>query len=255
MKSLLVLTQPWPRVERLADQLWQANIPNLAIPFSKIEPRFDEPLMLQSFDWVVVVSPSAAERVLALAEAYDPGLPMPRFACIGPGTVSTLKEGLESQAWPDPEIVWPEDSHDAEHLMAAGFWGDLNNQSVLVARATKSKTAWGTLFRERRASVMETELYEQIILEPDWDFALPRLKRFIADPNFEKIVWYVSQESIAERLVHEVRNLSIGHVTQRDVALVPHTRIKSLLTRLGWGQIEVIEPGADGLVSVMRASG
>jgi uroporphyrinogen-III synthase len=254
MKSLLVLTQPWPRVERLADQLWQANIPNLAIPFSKIEPCFDQPLMLQSFDWVVVVSPSAAERLLALAEAYDPDLPMPRFACVGPGSVSTLKEGLASLAWPDPEIFWPEDMHDAEHLLAANFWGDLHNQSVLVARARTTKTPWGAMFREHRASVMEAELYEQMNLEPDWEFALPRLKRFIADPHFDKMVWYVSQEGVAERLVHSVRNLSIGHVTQRDIALVPHTRIKSLLSRMGWAQVEVVRPGADGLVSVMRAS-
>ncbi len=255
MKSLLVLTQPWPRVERLADQLWQADIPNLAIPFSKIDPCFDQPLMLQSFDWVVVVSPSAAERLLALAQAYDPDLPMPRFACVGPGSVSTLKEGLQSLAWPDPEIVWPEDNHDAEHLMAADFWGDLNNQSILVARATKTKTPWGAMFQQRRASVMEAELYEQISLEPDWEFAVPRLKRFIADPHFEKIVWYISQEGVAERLAHAVRNLSIGHVTQRDLALVPHQRIKNVLSRLGWAQIEVVQPGADGLVSVMRASG
>jgi uroporphyrinogen-III synthase len=255
MKSLLILTQPWPRVERLADQLWQADIPNLAIPFSKIEPCFEDSLMLQSFDWVVVVSPSAAERVIALAQSFDPGLPMPRFACIGPGTVSALREGLDSLAWPDPEIHWPQGSHDAEHLMAADFWGDLRNRSILVARASKTKTPWGSLFRPFQASVMEAELYEQVVLEPDWDFALPRLRRFIAEPDFERMVWYVSQEAVAERLVPEVRNLSIGHVTQRDTALVPHPRIKTVLERLGWAQVELVHPGADGLVSMMKRSG
>jgi uroporphyrinogen-III synthase len=255
MKNFLVLTQPWPRVERLAEQLWQANIPNLAIPFSKIEPCFDDNIMLQSFDWVVVVSPSAAERLLALAQAYDPGLPMPRFACVGPGSVSALREGLEALAWPDPEILFPRDSFDAEHLLAADFWGSLNHKSVLVARASKSKTAWNELFHERRASVMEAGLYEQVNLTPDWDFALPRFKRFMAEPQFQRALWYVSQESVAERLVHEVRNLPIGHATQRDLALVPHARIKARLSRLGWSHIEVIQAGADGLISAMHSSG
>ena len=255
MKNLLVLTQPWPRVERLAEQLWQADIPNLAIPFSKIEPCFDQPLLLQSFDWVVVVSPSAAESLIALAVPYDAELPMPRFACVGPGSVSALKEGLDSLAWPDPEIFWPEISHDAEHLLKAPFLGDLSHQSVLVVRAKISKTAWGPLFREKHASVMEIELYEQHAQAPDWEFAMPRLRRSIDDPHFKQMLWYVSQESVAERLVSAVRNLSIGHVTQRDIALVPHPHIQRVLERLGWAQVQLVAPGAQGLVSAMLHSG
>ena len=254
MKHLLVLTQPWPRVERLAEQLWQADVPNLALPFNKIEPCFDQPLMLQGFDWIVVVSPSAADRLIALAQAYDAELPMPRFACVGPGSVAALKEGLESLAWPDPEIYYPEGVHDAEHLLSANFWGDLSHQSVLVVRAKQSKTAWGLLLRERHASVMEIELYEQHIQPPDWDFAMPRLRRSIADPHFSHMLWYVSQASVADRLVADVRNLSIGHVTQRDVALVPHQQIQKVLERLGWAQVRLIAPGAQGLVSAMQHS-
>lgn len=252
MSKLLVLTQPWPRVERLAGQLQQAGIPSLALPFSRIETLPQRPLALQAHDWVVVISPSAAETLLAQALPHDPAAPMPRFACVGPGTVEALRERLQAQAWPVPQLHWPAQHHDAQALMAAPFWGPLQGRRVLVARAERSKTAWAEWFTGQQASVTDVALYRQVAQMPDWERALTRLRPCIEHAGFTRLTWYVSQESVVEPLVQQLGTAAIGPVLQRDLALVPHERIAAQLRRQGWTQTRLILPGASGLISAMQ---
>jgi uroporphyrinogen-III synthase len=83
----IVITRPKAQAGRLARRLETLGHEVVVCPLIEVEPLGDEPLDLDTYDWVVVTSPNGA-RELARRQRNAPK----RLAAIGPGTADALRE-------------------------------------------------------------------------------------------------------------------------------------------------------------------
>lgn len=112
---------------------------------------------IDTFDWVVLGSANAAERLLAALEAArTPAAGThARWACVGPGTAGALRE-----AGVEPAVL--AERHVAEGLLEALAREDLGGRRVLLPQAEVARPVLAEGLRTRGAEVHLVHAYRTV---------------------------------------------------------------------------------------------
>ena len=160
----VLVTRPERQAGPMMDGLRAAGAEPLLFPVIRIAEPADGGAALRTaaqaidtYDWVVLGSANAAERVLAALE--DAGTPAsgtnPRWACVGPGTAGVLREaGVEPQLQAE--------RHVAEGLLEALDRHDLAQRRVLLPQAEAARPVLVEGLQRRGALVHAVHAYRTV---------------------------------------------------------------------------------------------
>ena len=193
-------------------------------------------LELADYEWIIVVSPSAA----CFAARARPG-PWPaacRFAAVGPGTGEALAQaGLLAHG---AEVASPAgNGHDADAMLAMPAFGTGRGRRILILAGEGGRRDWLVTLASRGFEPERLALYRREPIEPPeagW--------RILADwagaggePAF-----VVTSSDAADRLVAGLAGRGLGEWAAGRIAVCPHRRIAMRLAAAGWRDVRV--PGA-----------
>ena len=242
----VILTQPAPRVSRIAARLralghrvGECPVRRLVAVGPGLAPD-REALLLH--DWVIFVSPGAVE--FGLRGLHEPWPPEVGIAVVGPGTAASLAESR----WIGPavRIVRPcRAPYDAATLLERPEFRDPGGLRILVVRAETGRDDWIGHLRTLGAQVEVRAVHRSERLDVpagihdtlrDWRLAgLPTVFVFTS--------------------VDAVTTVDAALAARGDAAwargqraLAQHHRIAANLTAAGWRMVELIEPGEEALV-------
>jgi len=252
--SRVVLTQPAPRVERLAGALRARGHEVAVLPSRRIEPltagrRPTELLAtIEQFDWVVFVSPGAIEVALC---ALPGGWPASTgVAVIGPGSADALAEhgvrpGSVRIAMPDAP------PYDADALMRVPPFDAPHGVRVLVLRGEQGRLDWIETLRSRGAIVRAESIYRTVPCEAA-PAELARLQSW-ASSGLPTLWVFSSADAIAATaaLLRE-RGLQAWAGLQR--ALTIHPKLLEASRSAGWQATQLIGPGERALVAAIESA-
>lgn len=248
----VVLTQPAPRVEGIAERLRALGHRPLALPLSRIVERHDDAVRaamsdLSRYDWIVLVSPAAVAAAAHLRGVHWPAAG--GVAVIGPGSAQAIVEhGLPA----DPARVLrpPGPRYDAEALLAMAPLRAPRGLSVLVLRGEGGSEDWIARLRAGGADVRTCELYRRQPVEPPAEAleALAALLRGTPAP-----VFVLTQVEAVGRLDALLARRSLSAAARRAPALAIHPRIEAALRQAGWADVRLIEPGETALAGALES--
>nr|WP_281381475.1 uroporphyrinogen-III synthase [Quisquiliibacterium transsilvanicum] len=247
------MTQPAPRVDRLAARLRERGHEAIALPLRQLVRCADapEPAALVDalngrYDWVIFVSPGAI--ALGLGGAHGPARRWPDsvgIAVVGPGSRQALAEaGLAS---PRIRIVAPERApYDADALLASAPFSVPSGLAVLVVHGEQGRSDWLDELRARGARVDRLVLYRSEPVPPAT--ATVELLRGWATGGAPATFVFTSVDGVRDcaRLL-ATQSLARWACGQR--ALAVHPRIAAALSELGWQAVRLIEPGEPALLA------
>lgn len=252
----VVLTQPQPRAQAVAEALSARGHELLALPFAAIEPLTDAPSVaaalarLAEFDRVVFVSPMAIDVVLdALGDSWPVAVAP---AIVGPGSAEALaRHGLDGHSG----LLMPAGPvFDATALLAHPELAAPLRQRILVVRAEGGNQAIEKALALRGAIVQPIEAYRRRAIEPSAD-AVATLACWLgaprdADPPLHVVVTTVEAAD------------GLAGLASRDPALrkllaarmlAIHPRIASRMRELGCRRVRMIGPGLEALRSAIES--
>lgn len=251
--SRVVLTQPAPRVHRLAERLRGLGHETVELPSRRLVRCADapEPAALVDglagrYDWVIFVSPGAI--ALALGGADGLALRWPGsvgIAVVGPGSRQAL-----AQAGLEPPRVWiaaPERApHDAGALLATAPFTAPAGLAVLVVHGEQGRSDWLEELRARGARVDRLVLYRSEPAAPE-PAGMERLRSWAAGGAAATFV-FTSADAVRDctrRLAVE----SLAGWARGQRALAVHPRIAAALSEFGWQAVRLIDPGEPALLA------
>lgn len=248
----VVLTQPAPRVEGIAERLRGRGHEPLALPLSRIVDRHDDAVRaamadLARYDWIVLVSPAAVASAARLAGVHWPGAAS--VAVIGPGSVQAIVErGLPI----DPARVLhpPGPRYDADALLDMAPLRAPRGLAVLVLRGEGGSEHWIARLRAGGAEVRTCEVYAREPIEPPAGAlaALAQRLRGVPLP-----VFVFTQVEAVGRVGELLVRHRLSAAAHRAPALAIHPRIAAALRRAGWTDVQLIEPGETALASALES--
>lgn len=249
----VVLTQPAPRVDRLAERLRARGHDAVALASRRLVRCADAPepaalvdSLAGRYDWVIFVSPGAV--ALGLGGAEGPARRWPEsvgIAVVGPGSAQALAQlGL---APPRVRIAAPGCApYDADALLATPPFQAPAGLAVLVVHGEQGRGDWLDELRARGAGVDRLVLYrsEPASVAPA---TLERLRSWAADAMSATFVFTSvgAVRDCARLLAAE----SLSGWARGQPALVVHPRIAAALSELGWQAVRLIEPGEPALLA------
>lgn len=248
----VVLTQPAPRVEGIAERLRGRGHEPLALPLSRIVDRHDDAVRaamadLARYDWIVLVSPAAVASAARLAGVHWPGAAS--VAVIGPGSVQAIVErGLPI----DPARVLhpPGPRYDADALLDMAPLRAPRGLAVLVLRGEGGSEDWIARLRAGGADVRTCGLYRREPVEPPAEAleALVALLRHAPAP-----VFVLTQVEAVGRLDALLTRCGLSAPARRAPVLAIHPRIEAALRCAGWTDVRLIEPGESALARALES--
>jgi uncharacterized protein HemX/uroporphyrinogen-III synthase len=212
------VTRPAGQAAHLAALVEEAGGRPILFPAIDIEPLRDQPLpLLENFDLVVFVSPTAAQ--CALERMGEPRVPV---AAIGAGTRRELEaRGLHG-------VLVPQAGSDSEALLALPQMQDVGGKRILIVRGEGGRELLGDTFAARGAQVQYFECYRRVRPRGDaaalikaWDRGeidavtlsstegLENLLEIAGVERLARTPLFVSHPRIAERARH-IREVSVG---------------------------------------------
>ena len=249
----VVLTQPRPRVDRLAARLAARGREVVVLSFRHLEGMGgSEPVRevfsrLSEFQWVVFVSPGAIE-------AASPALPAdwPRevgVGVIGPGSVQALREvGIDPQRVRC--AVPPAPPYDADALMRLPAFAELRDARVLVVAGDRGRTDWIDALAARGVKVERACVYRNAQSEPDAG-AVERIRAW-ASASQDAVFVFTSVDAVAA-LGQLPAASSWRDWAASQQAFAPHARIIDALAAAGWRNARLIEPGEQALCGALES--
>ena len=245
----LVLTQPLPRVLRLARALESRGHEVLALPFARIRPLPLQGLdaLLSGYDWVVAVSPASVE---ALGDALGGRWPEgPGLALIGPGSQrSVLESGLS--VTPTRLRVSLEPPFDAQGLIRLAPFDRPQGLRILVARGEDGREDWIDTLRARGADVGLLPLYARDAHQPDPDVR-ERLAAWLRSD--QDVFCLLTQASSVGHLLELQESGGLVGADRVGRALVIHPRIAEAARAAGFSRVDLIEPGAMSIAAALES--
>jgi len=251
----VVLTQPLPRIERLAQRLAERGHEIAPCPLRRLRSLAADPRVAATLgsiaerDWVVFVSPGAIEVALRdRGPAPWPGAT--GIALIGPGSEDALAEyGIAAS---QVRILRPARApYDADALMRLAPFDSPQGLRVLVLAGNAGRTDWIDALRERGASVQRVAIYRSEALVPGAD-VLARLRRW--SRQAAAVVFVFTTLDAVRELEAALARARLRGWARRQRALVPHPRIAATLAALGWRTVETIEPGERALIAALESA-
>jgi len=251
----VVLTQPLPRVEALAERLRARGHETLALGLTRIVERLDDAQLrdaiarLSGFDWVVLVSPAAALAAARLAPEWPANVGV---AVVGPGSRAALADAGFRRA---PVRVLAPDAppYDGDAL-AARLANEVPPAArVLVLRGETGSEAWIRTLREGGAQVQVCAAYRHEPVEPRPD-ALARLRSWLESGDAGAPCFVVTQASSVGRLERVLRGAGLHERAKRAPALAIHPRIADALRDAGWSDVRQVDPGEAALMLALESA-
>lgn len=249
----VALTQPAPRVERIAERLAARGHDALVLSARRLVALGcageTAPLAgLEAFDWVVFVSPGAVEA--ALGERDAPWPAAVGIAVIGPGSVQALSEhGLSPPAVRVASPAAP--PYDAAALMREPAFARPAGLRILVARGEKGRDDWIEGLRAAGARVEVRTIYRAEPRDPSPE-ALAALEAWSREAAPVVFVFSSGDGIAAADDLLAARGL--GAWARGQPALAVHPRQADALAARGWRRARVIEPGERPLVDAIESA-
>ncbi|MCZ7562068.1 MAG: uroporphyrinogen-III synthase [Burkholderiaceae bacterium] len=248
----VVLTQPWPRVCGIEQQLRELGHEPLALPMSRIVELVDDPgvagvaARLSGFDWVIMVSPAAVSAAARLTGGRWPE--GTGVAVVGPGSLQAI---AESGLGIDPGRVLRPDGprFDADALIDTPPLRTPRGLRVLVLRGHDGSEGWIARLRAAGATVETCEIYRREPLEPD-AAALAALRTLLGARPAPVFVF--TQRDAVERVDALLERAGLAARAHEAPALAIHARIAAALQARGWREVRAIEPGNPALVAALE---
>lgn len=249
----VVLTQPAPRVDRLAARLRGRGHEALALPSRRLVRCADAPdpatlvdALAGGYDWVIFVSPGSV--ALALGGADGPARRWPvsaGIAVVGPGSLQALAEaGL---APPKVRIAAPDSApYDADALLAATPFSAPAGLAVLVVHGEQGRSDWLEELRVRGARVDSLVLYRSEPAPPE-PSAVERLRNWAGAAA--AVTFVFTSVGAARDCAKLLATESLSGWARGQLALAVHPRIEAALSELGWQAVRLIEPGEPALLA------
>lgn len=164
--SRVLVCRPEPKASALCESLQHRGAEARALPMIAIEPIADTPqvrTLIQDFDrfgHVVVVSPVAAEFLLAQLDTWWPQRPLGQtWYAVGPGTARRLHDaGIE--------CLVPHGGHDSESLLLRPELAGLKHEKVVLCGGEGGRPLLAERLQERGAEVEKLALYRRC--RPDY---------------------------------------------------------------------------------------
>lgn len=254
----VVLTQPAPRVSRLADRLRASGHEPLALGQRRLvrsatapEPRSLLDAIGAGYDWVVFVSPGAVGA--AFDGLADPAARWPDTAgaaVVGPGSAQALAE--RGIAPPRVRVVHPAAApYDAAALLRTPPFDRPESLRVLVVHGEGGRTGWIDTLGARGARVDVLRVYrsEPVPVDPA---AVDRLRGW-AGGDAAAVFVFTSAGAVREcEALLAAQGLASWAHAQR--ALAVHPRIVAVLQECGWRAAALVEPGEQALLAGIESA-
>jgi uroporphyrinogen III methyltransferase/synthase len=174
--AAVLVTRPAEQADGLVESLRAHGIDVRVVPTVALEPLPFVPPRLQSFDWVVVTSPTGVRSLLDRVEP-QPGV---RWAAVGPTTAAELaRRGVGAD-------VVPARARGVELAGAMAGFEPISGRRVLLARATAAGPELGARLRSLGALVEELDVY-QTVEGPE--SSRQALNQALADPRLRTVVF------------------------------------------------------------------
>lgn len=243
----VVLTQPAPRIERIAAALRRIGHDVVQLPARRLVPVdgaagwADGAQPLESRQVVIFVSPAAAEFALdALRRPWPAGV---AIGAVGPGSVEAIRAHPAIGA--AVRIVAPAQMpYDAESLMRDAAFAHPMGLNVLVVRGERGRSGWIERLREQGARVDTLALYRSEPVAPAAD-CVERVRAWAGEGARAAFV-FTSVDAIDAFERQPRDTLAWAH---RQPAITVHPRLEAALRERGWTDPRVVEPGERGLVA------
>lgn len=258
----VLLTQPAPRIDRVASRLRQRGHEPACLPATRIESLLG-PLDVTALErrvrraaCVVFVSPSAINVILEpLAAAAAPWPVCTEIAVVGPGSVEALAEwGVDASV--TTIRVPPHAPFDSVSLLALPRFNHPvavdANASLLVVTGETGRVGWIDVLRERGFEVDVLVAYRSRALEPDKP-VLAAVQNWL-DARQPVASVFTSSDAVV-RLSGPLAALrGSGWLFDRP-ALTVHARIADVLTDNRWCDVRLIPPGESRLAGAIESLG
>ncbi|ALM51022.1 uroporphyrinogen-III synthase [Halomonas huangheensis] len=166
----VVITRPGKRAGALAEAIEARGLPvsHLELMAHQHVPETAQMratwLDIDHFHKVVVISPAAAERLIAALDRYWPQLPQGLMLyAVGKATAALLHEALGLRVRVPSPTMGEETS---EALLQLGSLRDLEHQRVLLVAGEGGRPVLADCLAQRGAAVTRIEVYRRQLLTP-----------------------------------------------------------------------------------------
>ncbi len=244
----LLVTRPEPQAGDWVRRLLAHGLPAQALPLLSIGPAPDADAVramaasLRADTLVMFVSPNAVQQFWA---ALPPGWIWPagvRAGCTGPGTAQALAAmGVPAAVVTAPA---PGDSLDSE-----GLWARLKDESwagrgVWVVRGEGGRDWFSSTLQAAGAQVQCLQAY--VRGAPTWtDAQRAHAQAAVRDPAHS--CWLLSSSEAVGYLAQLLPHADWAP----GWALATHPRIVACARRAGFGRVDLIAPGVEGVVRAL----
>ncbi len=238
----VLVTRPAEQAGRLVARLQEMGARPLLFPALAIVGSNNPEALraafadIERFDWVVFISPTAAQFGLAALEKANPAaLLRIKAAAVGSGTAAVLRAAGVRQ------VVVPAVGADSEHLLALLEFADLSGRRILILRGEGGRELIADTLRARGAQVEYAECYRRVCPSTD-----PTPLRLAVAQQQVQAITVFSRETLDNLLE------LLGE--QADVAralpiFAPHRRIAQHALAQGFSKAVETAPGEDGVLA------
>lgn len=247
----VILTQPAPRVARIAARLralghrvGECPVRRLVAAAAESAPDVDALLL---HDWVIFVSPGAVE--FGLRRILEPWPPEVGIAVVGPGTAAALT--ANPRIGPQVRIIQPcRAPYDAAALLERPEFREPGGLRVLVVRGETGRDDWIERLRSLGAEVEIRAVHRSERLSIPGE--LHETLRGWRLAGLPAVFVFTSVDAVtAVDAALMARGEADWARDQR--ALAQHHRIAQALSAAGWRRVEPVEPGEEALVRAIES--
>ncbi len=242
----VLIVRPAGLGERLAELVAAEGADPVLFPTIEVLPaprpaRLAELIeRLQTFDWAIFVSPTAARCGMRAVRAKRHWPSEPRLAAVGRGTAAALEQLGFSR------VLAPSGTGDSESLAALPELQDVAGQNMVIFRGEGGREQLARTLAERGARVEYAECYRRAPVSVD---PAPLLQRWSAGGI--KAVCAASGEAIANlRDLIGAPGMALAAATP---VFVPHPRVAAAAREAGFAQAIVVAGGDAAIVEGLAA--
>ncbi|MFZ6767166.1 uroporphyrinogen-III synthase [Undibacterium sp. Di26W] len=253
-RRAVIITRPAAQAEDFARRLQAMGRDCVLFPLLEIQPLPDESHLiaeiahLQEYALLAFVSPNAIDAFFRHVSQYPKEIPI---AVMGEGSRQRLAEyGLNDQT---ATIIRPRNQlkTDSETLLDELDCAALQDKKVLIVRGESGRELLADALRARGIEVRQLAAYRRVA--PQLDAGRTQQLRLLLEQENQ---WVVTSSEALRNLLHDVDALGLPDGVakmQRQVLLVPHSRIEETAKSLGFQFITLTASGDEQLLVALQS--